>query len=258
MTQMTNEAAQLMSKIGQHYNLFFTLVSSSLLRMPSIIISLDQPGRDAVIGIVSPWWALLLSLGLNAGGLLLGVTYLGLLAQALPIGGAPRLGNVWSFVKITLRRWLQVIGLVLISAVVAAVIAVPVSLFLGMLALLAMGLASGVIVVMGMLIPIIMIYLYFVTAGLVMDDLPIMTAVGQSFTLVQRNFSRVISFVVLNLIIGWGIGMLLLDVTKYDPPFGVLIAIGINAFIGTGLALALLVFYRSHALLARGEPIEPL
>jgi len=41
----------------------------------------------------------------------------------------------------------------------------------------------------------------------------------------------------------------------FQPPVGIILAILLNAFIGTGLAMALLIFYRSQVLLLDGKRV---
>jgi hypothetical protein len=93
------------------------------------------------------------------------------------------------------------------------------------------------------------LFLYFVTTAIVLDDLPVIAAVMTSVRLVRTNFPSVLGFVILVTLIGTGISLLLTSVAVYEP-VGTIAAILLNAYIGTGLTMALLVFYRTRLLLA--------
>ena len=94
------------------------------------------------------------------------------------------------------------------------------------------------------------------SVGIIMDDLAISAAIRQSLRLVQSNFWSVLGFVLVSLLIEVGFSILLVDLTTLQPPIGLIGAILLNAFIGTGLAMALLIFYRSRVLLIEGKQVS--
>ena len=91
---------------------------------------------------------------------------------------------------------------------------------------------------------------YFVVAGIVMDNLGIWPAIVRSVYLVRTNFWATLGFIVLSTLIGLGIAVLLAQLAQSATWLHV-VAIFVNAYIGTGLALAFLVFYRSRLLKAQ-------
>ena len=79
-------------------------------------------------------------------------------------------------------------------------------------------------------------------------------AVAQSFTVVRKNFWSTLAFIVLTSVISLGIALIMQRLTAIAP-IGTAVAIVINAYIGSGLAMALLVFYRTRILHAAAEEI---
>ena len=103
---------------------------------------------------------------------------------------------------------------------------------------------------------VVLFYLYFVTVGLVLDDLPVAQAVVRSVTLVRRNFWTTLGFILVTTLISLGLG-LLIGQLALSGLIGSLIATLLNAFIGTGMVLALLVLYRTRLLATVGESTTP-
>jgi hypothetical protein len=76
---------------------------------------------------------------------------------------------------------------------------------------------------------------------------PLTAAIGRSLRLVQENFWPTLGFILLSNLITLGIALLLVQLASIAL-WSALAAIVINAYIGTGLSLALLVFYRSRLI----------
>jgi hypothetical protein len=106
---------------------------------------------------------------------------------------------------------------------------------------------SAVAAVAGALTLVVLFYLYFVTAALIMDNVPLNVAIVRSLRLVQENFWSTLGFILLSNLIGLGIALLLVQLANLAF-WAALLAIIVNAYIGTGLTMALLVFYRSRFL----------
>ena len=133
-------------------------------------------------------------------------------------------------------------GLVGLATLITIALFIPASILFSILLFV----AAGAIPLMSMLMmgvtTLLSLYLYFVTAGIVMDNLLLFPAVRQSFRLVRDHFWRVLGFVILSGLISMGISLLLVNLLDFMEPIGTLIAILISAFIGTGLEMALLIF----------------
>jgi hypothetical protein len=238
--------------VGEGSNLLNGLVSSALLHVPSLpLIPVELGGvvEIASAGEAFGWWLLFGLLGL-----LIGVFYLTLLARRLPIGGMAGARPAQVTVAV-LRHWLQVCGFVLLMAIGLFLIYLPISLVVGMITLFSPAFGSALAALAVAFTLVVFFYLYFVTAALVMDNAPLPGAITRSLRLVQGNFWPTLGFIVLSNLITLGIALLLFQLAGVALWSGA-VAIAINAYIGTGLSLALLVFYRSR--LIKGAEPEPV
>lgn len=242
--QMVNQLSDSIRQMGEGSNLLNGLVSGSLLHVPSLpVVGADWLPHTIIdmntVGEAATWWLVFTLLGL-----LIGVIYLTLLARRLPIGSVAgaRTGQVAVAV---LRHWLQVIGFVIVVALALLILYLPISFVVGLMMLASPAFGSAVAALAGALTLIVFFYLYFVTAALIMDNVPLNVAIVRSMRLVQENFWPTLGFILLSSLIGLGIALLLVQVANIGV-WAALAAIVVNAYIGTGLSMALLVFYRSR------------
>jgi hypothetical protein len=242
--QMVTQLSESIRQMGEGSNLLNGLVSGTLLHVPS----LPQVGSDWLprtnIDIVSMGEAAILWLVFSLLGLLIGVLYLTLLARRLPIGSVSGAGG-GQVVMAVLRHWLQVIGFVIVVALALLILYLPISFIVGLIMLASPAIGSAVAAVAGALTLVVLFYLYFVTAALIMDNVPLNVAIVRSLRLVQENFWSTLGFILLSNLIGLGIALLLVQLANIALG-AALVAIILNAYIGTGLTMALLVFYRSR------------
>jgi hypothetical protein len=254
MAEMT---ASGMRVFGGIFNLLTALVSSTFMHVPSLVAAWALPtaGGDA-IEFANAWAALGIWLVLALVGLFLGVLFIELLAAALPLGVSAKPQGMGDLLRATLRHGGRVLRFVLALALLLLMLFIPYSLIMGFLLLLLPSLALGIGALSFGIVFVLFVYLYFVTVAIVVDDLRVRTAIGASLTLVRNSMLRVIGFIVLINVISIGIGLLLNNLAAIQPA-GTLAAILLNAYIGTGLAMALLVFYRSRLIVAAaGQPIN--
>jgi hypothetical protein len=244
IAQMVDQLSASIREMGQGTNLLNGLVSGALLHVPSLPVVgaswLPQGSVDiTTMSEAAIWWLVFSLLGL-----LIGVIYLTTLARRLPIGSVAgaRAGQV---VMSVLRHWLQVIGFVIIVALALLILYLPISFVVGLLMLASPAFGSAVAALAGAITLIVFFYLYFVTAALIMDNVPLNVAITRSVRLVQENFWSTLGFVMLSNLIGLGITLLLVQFAN-TAWWSALLAIVVNAYIGTGLTMALLVFYRSR------------
>lgn len=242
------QVTQAMDAAGRSFNLFDLLVSSSLYHVPSLLVALPgvKPGRSSW-QIVSPFDASGSALLLGLIGLLLGVGYMNLLARAVPLGEGEKNAPMPRFTSSLLRHWLRSIGFLLALFVLLLMIYIPTAVAVTVLMLISPALGAGALMLMGGLITVIFFYLYFVTVGLVLDNLAIRAAVMRSIVLVRHNFWTTLGFILLTNLISVGITFLLQEIVAVGV-IGVLISVLGNAFVGTGLAMALLIFYRTRMI----------
>ena len=138
----------------------------------------------------------------------------------------------------------------MLTFVLLLMIYIPVAFVLSIVMLISPPFGSVLAASAGGLVLVVFFYLYFVVAGIVMDNLGIWPAIVRSVYLVRTNFWATLGFIVLSTLIGLGIALLLAQLAQSATWLHV-VAIFVNAYIGTGLALAFLVFYRSRLLKAQ-------
>ena len=86
-----------------------------------------------------------------------------------------------------------------------------------------------------------------------LDKLSIREGIAHSVMLVRNNFGATLFFILLTNLIAVGFSIILSSIGR-AAPVGTVTAILVNAYIGTGLAMALLVFYRTRWLKLVGAP----
>ena len=242
--EMVGQLSDSIRQMGEGSNLLNGLVSGTLLHVPGLpVVAANWLPHYTIdvttVGEAAIWWLVFSLLGL-----LLGVIYLTLLARRLPIGGAA--GATGGHVAVTvLRHWLQVIGFVIIVALALLIIYLPISFIVGLMMLVSPAMGSAAAAFAGALTLVVFFYLYFVTAALIMDNVPLSVAIMRSIRLVRENFWATLGFLLLSNLIGLGIALLLVQLANVGMWAG-FVAIVINAYIGTGISMALLVFYRSR------------
>ena len=247
MAAMTAQVSEVLAEAGQHSNLLEILVSSSLLHVPSLLTTIGPVAEDRVLEIGNPLMAAGMAGALGLVGLLLGVVYMNLLARRLPLGSASKPATVAEFARAVLRHWLMVVLFILMMFVLLVAGAVPVVLGTALLTFLNPALGMLFMFLFSGAVMVLFFYLYFVVVALVMDNLPLHMAVAQSFALVRKNFWATMGFIVLTTVITVGMALIMRQLTEIAP-VGIALAIVVNAYIGSGLAMALLVFYRTRIL----------
>lgn len=247
---MATAGAETLARIGESSNLLTGLVSGAVLHVPSLFAAFVLPTAGQVIEVTSAVPALVTWVGLLLLGLWIGVVYLSLLAGVVPIGQPARPAGWRAFLRATVQRWRRVLGFLLLAGALLTALYIPFAVALSLLMLFAPALGTMGVFLLGGTFFVVYFYLYFVTAAIVMDDLPVRAAVACSIWLVRFNFWSIAGFILLYNVIGAGIGLLLSGLAAAQP-LGTIAAIVINAFVGTGLTIALLIYYRSRVLLTR-------
>ncbi len=243
---MTQQVADSIDSLGQSFNLLSALVSTTLLHVPSLLVGGSMSSPLSPLSMSTPAEAVAFWIVFSLLGLLLGVIYLGLLARRLPIGGMSGI-SLRLFAGAVIRQWLQMIAFVLIVLLLLVAVYIPVSIGVALLALLSPGVASFLALASGAITLVLFFYLYFATAAIVMDGLSAPAAISRSVNLVRTNFLPTLGFVAVSTLITLGIALLLMQLANLAL-WIVTPAIVISAYIGTGLAMALLVFYRTRYL----------
>jgi hypothetical protein len=247
MADMAGQAATLLNELGRNSNLFNMLVSNSLMHVPSIMVVAEPLSGMVVHQIDNPWNAVGLSVLFSLIGIFVGVVYIGLLAHHLPIGKGEKPTTPLRFLAVSARRWMLVVLFLLLTIFLLLAVYIPASIVIALIALLIPAISSLLVLLLGGITFLLFFYLYFVVVALVLDDLSIFDAVMCSMRLVRTNFWATLGFVLLVNLISIGFTLLLAPMTT-SAPGGTALAILINAYIGTGLTMSILVFYRTRLL----------
>ena len=247
MADMSQQMATLLQQTGESSNLLSALANSSLLHVPSLLATGISVGTNTAIEVQSPLTAGLLLLGFSLIGVLLGVIYMDMLARILPLGDGPKPLRFEEFVAAVLRHWVMVLLYALLLVVALVIGSIPIALLVTLLSLISPVISSLLVMLLSGMMLVLFFYLYFVSAALIMDNLPVHRAIMQSFVMVRSNFWATFGFVLLYNVIMLGFAYLMASVATVTP-IGTIAAILIYAYIGSGLAMALLVFYRTRIL----------
>jgi hypothetical protein len=253
---LAEQSSAILQELGKQSNLFNLLLSTSgwLLHLPSLLYGTASLSSTRVYDLANGFTVVGLTVLLTLVGIAVGVLYINLLARHLPIGAGPKAPSWQQLVRLILRHYLWVVFFLLLVVCGILVLLVPMSIGMTLMTLIYPGLASVLGFLFGGLLMVLFLYLYFVPVGLIMDNLDLWGAVVQSFRLVRDNFWGALGLIFLSDLISLGFALILERVVVYQP-VGTLAAILANAFVGSGLALGLLVFYRSRVLLAQGQQI---
>jgi hypothetical protein len=247
MVDLSRGLSEQLAASGQQSNLLGMLVNSSLLHVPSLLATLGPVSQGQILEIHHPLAAFSLFGGFGLLGLLIGVVYMNMLAQRLPLGSAPKANGTGSFVQTVARQWVMVVLYLLLLLILLAAGAIPALLATAVMSLVSPMLGSLLVVLFSGAVLVVFFYLFFVTAAVILDNLPVHLAMAQSFVLVRNNFWATLGFVVLSNVILAGVALLAARLTVWSP-LGIVAAIVIYAYIGSGLTMALMVFYRTRIL----------
>lgn len=248
------QLAAILKEMGDSTNLLSMLANQSLLHVPSIAGVLS-PLQSNFWEIKDPGIALVLAILFSLAGMLIGVLYLQTLALYLPLGSGDKRPSLREFGAMVLQHWLWLLLFVLILSAALLLLAIPVTVMMLILAIISPALLSGLALMLsGGLTLLLLLYMVFVVAGLILDNLTLATAMWRSVMLLRHNLWSTLGFLGLTYIITNGFGLLWQPLVSVGAnPAGLLIAVLGNSYIGAGLAMGLLVFYRTRLLRTANE-----
>jgi len=228
LAQMLEMAITEMRNTVGHTNLL-VLLGWGRLGVPGIAgIRPIDPAVDRVVEIASYGQMVLAEVVILAVGLLIACVFLGMLAQVVR-GERLDLGALAGAVPL---YWLRTIA-VLVPLGIGLVLVVLGSAILGPFAFLAWALILW-----------LLIYVSFFPQAITISGQGPWAAVWQSFNLVRHTFWSCLGLIILTNVIGLGMSLILR--LLMGSPLGMAVAILANAYLGTGLTMAMFIFYRDR------------
>ncbi len=236
------------SSFGSTNLLRFLGQSPLNVAVPSLLARLSD-GAGETLTITSVGDFLWLVLCAQLVGLFLACLYLGVLGQ-LVRDGRPSLSRLAGKAAGYWLTFLAIIGL-MIGLIVAVFLVVFVLSIVSMsLAALVSAALTTAAFFVGMLL---LIYLFFLTAAVVVGERRPLEAIRSSFRTVQTSFWSSIFLIALTFLIDQG--MLVIWQGLVGMSWGVLVAVVGNAYVASGLTAANMLFYRSRAHRAMTPPV---
>ena len=250
------------------------LVNRTFLRVPGLVVALplDQLLTDWSPKLSSIPDFLLVLAAFSAAGVAMGTLYQWQLASTVdtalrawterdPPDAAdadPEVAEASPWDAFWFRVWQTGLYLVLLVVLVTA-LSLVVSLLMAALALVMPG---AVFPLMGlymlfllMALPIFLFLQTYIIPGIVLDSLKVVAAARQSVALIRNNVVSTLAFLLLSGFILFGIEQALGSINAGFNPVLLLLSSISFAYVGTGTAMAFLVFYRSRCLMSDGVDI---
>lgn len=231
-----------LSEAAENINLFHIL-AAGVLGVPTLLTGQTpaSPLGPASAVAIPDEAALMASIALlTFMGLLVGCLYLVPIASRLQ--GAP--AEIPGFLRRIALTWTR--GLVLTSLLFAAGLFLGLPLFLALAGLSSASPAAGSVLTTFVFILLLWtwFYLFFTVDAILISQVGPLHAFRRSFNLVRLNFLQALGFISLTTLIGLGLPLAWLALG--DHPLGLVAGIVGNAYVGTGLVTASLIFYRDR------------
>ena len=229
-------------EMGEGFNLF-SLLSNTFLGVPNLMIvgpqglNPNQPTMEVANG-----W---IGLGLVVAFVLISVViacfYLEMIAQVVRDGKV----NLENMPRRVLSVSGRIVALGIILLLIMLVLILPISIFLTLVAFVSQGFAImllGVFSLMAFWGSIIaMVYLFYTIDDLLINENGLLQSVWNSMIMVRRNLWPTLGIILLTNVLSAGLMLIWQRLTFAS--WGMVIAILGNAFVGSGLVAAVMVFY---------------
>lgn len=200
----------------------------------------NDSGDAIVVGNVLS--LLVVFVALNLAGLLLSGLFLQQVVQAVSV--TQRVGTG----RAQVIQWAQLVGRILLWAALITlallVVSVPFFIVATIAALVVPPVSALIFLLWVVALFWARIYIGFAIEAMAMDGVGPLRAIGNSFSLVRRNFFATLGFLILLGVIGAGLGLVWQQISS--TTLGVVFACVASAYIGSGLAAARMLFYRQR------------
>ncbi len=214
----------------------------SLLASDPILPGLGPVWELPSLGLAFALFPLLLTLGC-----LLGSVYLVLAAARLQ----PEPPALPQLARWTLATWGRVLALNLLVLLIVVVGSVPLTVVVIVANLINAALGSFVLVLASVVLLMVWVHGLFTLPALVLDRVNPLRAYWRSLRFVRRHFWPALGLMGLAFVLNLGLG----EVWRWLAETGLGTPVGVmgNAFVGTALTLAALVFYRDRGTPDKGR-----
>jgi len=240
-------AKQFILQSGKDANLL-GLLASGLFGVPSVVGAGMPEGAGNLGGRVlvgNPLLAVVLALALTVVGVLVAAVYLTTVASAVRGEALP----TTSLLAKVRRNWLRLLVLTLVLLVLAFAIGVPLTLLLTVASIFSPAAAAFLSSMIGLLALWaglwVLLYLFFVIDAMMLHEVGLQRAIVNSIVVVRSSFWSSLGLILLVNVLAAGLSVVWRWLAGVAPA-GLVVAIVGNAFVGSGLVAASLVFYRDR------------
>ena len=242
------EQMELLLQLAAEDANLFTLLGAGLPGVPSLMATTRAdmtllPVDRMVTELTSVWQALLWGLAIVLAGTLLTSIYVSWVGRAVMTDY--REEERHPVTTHTLQTWSRILLFILGLLILIIILGIPVVFLITLLMLLGQGvgilmlnLASIFLLWFGVWMAI---YLYFVIDAIVLNRVNVLRAVWNSINVVLRNFWPTVGLILLVNVISGGMTLILQRLAFAS--WSLLLGILVNAFVGSGLTAASLIFY---------------
>ena len=213
--------------------------------MPSLLGSDLMPANETR----APWFVIdnsLALLGWSAlfvlAGIFVSSVYLEIIARGVRRDG----GNATGFVSRVLRAYVNLLTLALFLVIMFFLIMIPVAMGASLLNLINQGLASFAIVLMTLVMVWAGLYLAFALPAIFVSGANPLQAMLNSITIFRSSVGSAVGLILLTYVIQMGFSIIWQQLLS--GPGGIVFNVIANAFIGSGLMAALMLFYQDRWL----------
>lgn len=242
------EQMELLLQLAAEDANLFTLLGAGLPGVPSLMATTRAdmtllPVDRMVTELTSVWQALLWGLAIVLAGTLLTSIYVSWVGRAVMTDY--REEERHPVTTHTLQTWSRILLFILGLLILIIILGIPVVFLITLLMLLGQGvgilmlnLASIFLLWFGVWMAI---YLYFVIDAIVLNRVNVLRAVWNSVNVVLRSFWPTVGLILLVNVISGGMTLILQKLAFAS--WSLLLGIMANAFVGSGLTAASLIFY---------------
>jgi hypothetical protein len=202
----------------------------------------ERSGAAGVIEISTVSILAAMALALALAGIALGCFWLGALAQHVRDG---RL-DLGALLSAAPRYWLAILGFLLLAAVAAVALMVPLTMAAVVVQIVApsSGASVGAQFLFWVAALVAIIFLTFLIDAIVVSEVGPLRAALNSIRVVSSNFWPSLGFIIITWVIMSGMGLIWGSLAR--APAGQAVAILGNGYIESGLAAASMLFYRNR------------